>query len=91
VSIINNPFACDGCGKRREKDTNHWFILWEWWHPPENTNCCLAITPWFFDQAAKEGMKHACGVNCLMKLCERFATTGRLDAPKAAPIGIVTH
>lgn len=85
MSVIAQPFICDGpgCGKRRETDTNHWFLLWEWtWdmlpnHPGPSG---VALLPWTSDEEAlKPGRKHACGVACALKLLERALTLGTLD------------
>jgi hypothetical protein len=80
MSLVNHPFVCDGpgCGKRRENDTNHWFLLWEFMFGADNLTG-FACLPWNVEEALKPGRVHACGVNCALKLTERALTIGTLD------------
>ncbi len=86
MSFVEHPFICDGpgCGKRRENDTNHWFIMWEvsassnpFDLPNDKTG--LIVLPWLTEEAMKAGRKHLCGVACALKLFERALTFGTLD------------
>ena len=91
MSFIEHPYVCDGpgCGKRRQNDTNHWFVLWEIHfemfpdpdHPPTTG---VVWFPWLPEEAAKPGRKHACGVACATKLLERALAAGTLDLVVAA-------
>lgn len=91
MSVISNPFTCDACGKRRDSDTNRWWVAWLWHYPNNQELANLAVVPWLHEEAIIPGRRHACGVNCLMKLCERFAITGQLEVLKPLPIGVVKH
>ena len=59
--------VCDQCGRERDKDTNHWWVLrrqsdWFWAAP--------------FDEdgnAALESVQHLCGLTCLYQAIDKLA------------------
>lgn len=94
MSLVSHPFVCDICGKRRENDTNHWYVAWEFmlWHDgaPVPTVRGLAVAVWHAETALEPGKKHLCGVNCAMRAQEKFLTQGTLE-PKATPPTAAVH
>lgn len=69
LSKLANPWKCDapGCGVLRVNDANHWLVLKA--HTYEGgTLPYIVITPWNENYAAEAGSKHACGIQCAMKL-----------------------
>jgi len=70
VSIVPSSVRCDGCGKNRIEDGNHWHTLRAPGADP------LQITKGV--QTAGYG-KHACGEACAMKLVSRWMATGTLE------------
>ena len=86
MTRIDEPYRCDVCGKLRESDANHWWLVWveerdEYVHEPRPHStrlmfiCVMAWAEWM---AARE-VKHACGQACAQQLVERWLTTGSLE------------
>lgn len=57
--------VCDGCGIEREKDTNHWWLLWQ--SPSQ-----IHAEPWD-GQLAHYVSHHYCGLTCLYKAIDKLA------------------
>ena len=74
------PWICDNCGKRRESDTNHWFVLYS------NCDGILGITKWSDLKAQADGARHVCGAACRNVLVERFFNFGTFENPKPEPV-----
>jgi hypothetical protein len=64
MTRIGDPYRCDGasCGKLRENDANHWWLLWRGF-----VSGTLMIERWNAKVAACPGVKHFCGIDCLTK------------------------
>lgn len=65
--------VCDQCGRERDKDTNHWWVV-----------CCevnekilatpnLFVTPWSEEAARWEDATHLCGLTCLYQAIDKLA------------------
>lgn len=78
MAFGSNPFVCDGCGKDRRLDSNHWFVLWEW--NADETTKGIAMLPFSMDEAVKPNRVHTCGLNCTLKLIERFLAFGSFES-----------
>lgn len=69
MSIIPASVKCDGCGKSRDEDTNHWRSL-------SAARSSLSI-----NEGIGTGYPfHVCGETCALKLLSRWLATGKLDA-----------
>lgn len=71
------PWVCDNCGKRRDVDTNHWFVIAE--DNEDNPGFCLRIAKWNEDFATLRSARHACGSECRNVLVERWFSLGRFE------------
>jgi len=98
MSKLREPYRCDHCGKLRESDANHWWILFDAWFPPNGKNPLkaefvnhhgLMIVAWH-EALADLLVRHACGMECALKLAERFMTTRSFEPPSARPISAPT-
>lgn len=76
MSVIPASVKCDGCGKDRAADNNHWRSFKVTRFNPELgryvtleiqsvTDACLSY--------------HACGETCALKLVSRWLSTGSLE------------
>ncbi len=97
MSKLANPWKCDAsnCGMLRANDTNHWLVIWNdgifrrdendrYPDPPEPLIC---ISPWNDRQAEEEGTKHACGIDCALKITAQLIVENFFpkDAAPAVP------
>lgn len=58
--------VCDQCGRERDKDTNHWWLLW-------GSNQHFHAETWN-DRAARDGTAtHLCGLTCLYQAIDKLA------------------
>jgi hypothetical protein len=83
MAIAEHPFVCDGCGKDRRRDTNHWFILWQA-DLDLNDKRGLVIEPWDTKRAVEGNRKHACGLSCALRLAERYLAFGSFETVSTA-------
>jgi hypothetical protein len=71
MSKLANPWKCDAsnCGILRANDTNHWLVIFA---TKELIRCigplAICIEPWSEERAEIEGTKHACGIDCGLKV-----------------------
>ncbi len=71
MSKLANPWKCDAsnCGMLRANDTNHWMLVrlitTAVADVPRPT---IRIEPWSEKLAGRKGIKHACGVDCGLKV-----------------------
>ena len=73
MSIVPASVKCDGCGKNRVEDSNHWRSL-----RPDYDN--LYVANHIVDPEDKQGIwSHACGETCALKLFSHWLATGKLD------------
>lgn len=80
------PWICDNCGKKRESDTNHWFVIIAIIEPGNAPIATvLRIAKWDEECARHENAKHICGAACRNVLVERFFAFGNFDKPKNEP------
>jgi len=85
MAKIKQPYQCDECGKPREKDANHWWLMWVEL-PIGRTPEELMISPWNLEKTEKDGVKHLCGQECVQKKVELFLATRSLEPPSSKPI-----
>lgn len=67
MSLQPASFTCDVCGKRRDNDVNHWWMLMT---AVEG----IAIRHW--SKSADEYDAHACGQACAVVLLTRWMEAG---------------
>ncbi len=69
MSVIPASVKCDGCGKNRQEDGNHWLTMW------------LDEREFHFQRGASvnDQGRHCCGAACASKLFARWLSTGKLD------------
>ena len=80
-------FACDECGKRRDSDANHWWVLSADVSAVDLSNQehaigALLIMKW--EDGIKHGNpphreSHVCGQSCVIAAVNRFMSTGKLE------------
>jgi hypothetical protein len=72
-----DTWACDHCGKQRDKDANHWLVL-------DAHDGSVTITTWARTTPADlEGKRHLCGEECAFAFLARFFAAGGIPpAPK---------
>ena len=74
MSKLANPWKCDAsnCGILRANDTNHWLVIYRDDAFDRTSSPAIAkricIEPWSDRLAEIEGTKHACGVDCGLKV-----------------------
>jgi len=74
VTKLANPWKCDNptCGILRENDANHWLIIRVWVIDPDSRSfegeSQVIISRWNGELAEFEGTKHACGIDCGLKI-----------------------
>ena len=87
MSKLANPWKCDasGCGMLRANDTNHWLIIQvSTFLRPWPTVC---VSTWSDELAAVEGVKHACGIDCCLKVTAQLIVDNFYPAVNAAEPG----
>jgi ribosomal protein L37AE/L43A len=74
-------YQCDNCGKDRDDDTNHWFVLMKEVAPlaHDERDYGLIIRRWDENFAEVRDAKHACGQDCAMQMASRFLATGNFE------------
>ena len=71
MSKLANPWKCDNqaCGVLRANDTNHWLVIAAGRRVSPTVNePVVTIQPWSDEEAANPGSKHACGIDCGLKI-----------------------
>lgn len=81
--------VCDGCGKQRASDSNHWrvFVIAE---PRKDVTgvMCFELVFWQFAQTqggigTDTAIAHVCGDKCATDIFSRWLSTGTLESGKA--------
>jgi len=70
-----NSYVCDNCGKSREKDANHWFVLTAQYAIPG----APTLLKWNQGSAEDPRARHACGQECAFAMLARFMATGTFE------------
>lgn len=65
---IIHTYSCDICGQQK-RQSNNWFVLM-----PHKTNDVITATRFDSGDQDEPGVKHCCGVECLMKGVGRWAS-----------------
>jgi hypothetical protein len=76
MAKIPSEYACDYCGKRRQQDANHWFLLEAYL---VRDKPAIEIMVWDTEAAIGEKTHHACGEQCALLGFQSFLATGKLD------------
>lgn len=68
MSKLANPWKCDasGCGMLRANDTNHWLLVGA--QTNDDGSKYLVLSPWNDKAAELPSVKHACGIDCGLKV-----------------------
>jgi hypothetical protein len=61
-------FKCDECGKSRDKDSNHWYMIFADQRDAKN----IEIRRFDVRQEASRVWDHICGQECLHKAIDRL-------------------
>ena len=78
-----DTFACDNCGKNRDSDSNHWFVMSQY------DQRGFWVMPWDdYLSATKDGVVHLCGQECLVAMLTRYLATGSFTRK---PVGVRTE
>jgi hypothetical protein len=83
MTKVLQPYACNVCGKSRERDANHWVLVWISKASGSGQEQFLCER-WWERRAEAHYIKHACGQACAQKLFERWLATGSLEDVKSA-------
>src|SRR6266852_4490621 len=72
MSKLANPWKCDNasCGILRANDTNHWLLAGVTVNPDGSKY--LVISPWNDASAEQPTVKHACGIDCGLKVAAQL-------------------
>lgn len=83
-----NPYRCNRCGKDRANDTNHWLLLFARYPVSQDDGkpFVVFIESWTERRARAASAVHACGLECALKLAERWLTAHSFDPASARPI-----
>ncbi len=72
MSKLANPWKCDACGILRANDTNHWLMIYVSRTLSARVlsggSPMICVEPWNDAMAEQEGTKHACGIDCGLKI-----------------------
>ncbi len=63
MAKIPNPYSCDECGVPK-KPSNGWFLLF-------SSVKKVTVDEWDDELAESEGVKHLCGISCVLKVTGR--------------------
>lgn len=74
-----NTYRCDECDKVKG-EANHWWVV----GPPftRKTKTALSISSWGQVALACKGIVHLCGQACVLKVVDRFLSTGTMETPQ---------
>jgi hypothetical protein len=72
MTRIGEPYKCDVCGKHRDADANHWWLVWIY-TLADGRSQALEMQPWNDTLAREPGMGHACGLEHALLLAGRGA------------------
>jgi len=88
VSKLANPYRCNLCGKLRENDANHWLLLFGRYPVSQDDGkpFVVLIETWTERRARGATAEHACGLECALKLAERWLTTHSFDPASSRPV-----
>ncbi len=73
MSVIPASVKCDGCGKNRQEDGNHWLSL-----SISGVQDSFKVIE-FRTGIVLDYYAHVCGSSCASKLFARWLSTGKLD------------
>ncbi len=85
MSRLGQPYRCDVCGKLRENDANHWWLVWAA-DVLVNSSVVLCVGDWDSSRAEQPEIRHARGQECTMKLVERWLTTRSFEPASSRPV-----
>lgn len=81
-----NSYACDNCGKQRDRDTNHWFMLQIVSSSIYGDRAEVFTWDQEFDT---EATSHACGHECALSMLARFLANGKFERVKVREDALV--
>lgn len=85
MSFVPETIRCDGCLKKRDNDTNHWFLTRIISFGDGLSFQCLPLSN---SSERLQGDHHYCGQACALKGFSRYLDSGKLydieSEPKAA-------
>ena len=84
MTLLDQPYRCNHCGKLREKDANRWWLIWITRRIDGRTD--FHASTWDERSASDPGMKHICGQACAQKQFELWMLTGSLEPPSSRPL-----
>ena len=82
MTLLAQPYRCNHCGKLREKDTNHWWLL----RISPGHAAAITLARWDPALARDSSARHICGIECALAQLERWMQTGSFDPPSSEPI-----
>lgn len=90
MSKLANPWKCDNpaCGILRANDTNHWLVIALVARvSPVAHELLVTIQPWSDEAAQRNGSKHACGIDCGLKIAAQLIVENFYphDLPASSP------
>ena len=65
MTVIPQPYKCNVCGKYRDSDTNHWWLIWVVRLQDGKTDR-VEMQLWNDELAREPGMGHCCGLKCAL-------------------------
>ena len=65
MAKIDHPYVCDECSTQK-KPSNGWFLLYV--NPATHG---VTTDPWDDEKAEANGVKHLCGISCVLKVAGR--------------------
>lgn len=85
---LTNPYRCNSCGKDRANDTNHWLLLFSRYPVSQDDGkpFVVFIESWTERRARAASAVHACGLECALKLAERWLTAHSFEPPSSRPV-----
>jgi hypothetical protein len=74
MSKIADPYRCDGpgCTRQRDSDANHWWLV-RLLRLGGTQQTLIEIAPWSAADADIQGVRHACGIDCMTKIVASLA------------------
>jgi hypothetical protein len=98
MSKLANPWKCDAsnCGILRANDTNHWLVISAARIERDEDGTVflsssfvdgsptVCIEPWNDERAEAEGTKHACGIDCALKITAQLIVENFFPADSSA-------
>lgn len=63
VTVVPQPYKCNVCGKYRDRDTNHWWLVW-YVVLQNGVTWRIEIQAWNDELAKEPEVGHCCGIEC---------------------------